>query len=38
MSAVAAAYFWERGYRNVRVVLGGIDKLLKAGFQMWERK
>jgi hypothetical protein len=38
MSAGAAAHFWHKGYQNVRVVLGGTDKLEKAGFKMWSRK
>jgi rhodanese-related sulfurtransferase len=34
MSAGAASYFWDRGYKNVRVVLGGTPMLIKAGFIM----
>jgi len=35
MSAGAAAHFWEQGYSNVRVVVGGTWMLVKAGFEMW---
>ena len=38
MSAGAAAHFWEQGYRNVRVVVGGTGMLIQAGFQMWYRE
>ncbi|SPP99535.1 hypothetical protein NBG4_10069 [Candidatus Sulfobium mesophilum] len=34
MSAGAAAHFWNQGYQNVRVVLGGLGALKKAGFIM----
>jgi hypothetical protein len=37
MSAGAAAHFWNQGYRNVRVVVGGLDMLLKAGFKGWSK-
>lgn len=37
-SASSAAHFWKKGYRNVRIVEGGTEMLLKAGFQMWYRK
>lgn len=33
MSAGAAAHFWNQGYKNVRVVVGGTGMLLQAGFK-----
>jgi rhodanese-related sulfurtransferase len=38
MSAGSAAYFWKQGYRNVRVVDGGLGALKKAGFKMMRNK
>jgi rhodanese-related sulfurtransferase len=35
MSAGAAAHFWNQGYQNVRVVVGGLDMLIRVGFKMW---
>jgi hypothetical protein len=37
-SAQVGAHFWRQGYKNVRVILGGIDMLRKAGFQWWVRE
>ena len=41
-SAQVGAYFCGQGYKNVTVVLGGIDggidMLRKAGFQWWVRE
>jgi rhodanese-related sulfurtransferase len=38
MSAGAAAHFWKKGYRNVRVVDGGLGALKAAGFIMWKKR
>jgi hypothetical protein len=38
MSAGAAVHFWEQGYSNVRVVVGGTWMLVKAGLEMLYRK